>query len=192
MKLQTMLLPTGEFLLIFSEAPRPLPTEEDGWPAEFRDQIGAAAVLFVEHSVEIENAYVDSAAKRVIPREIRVLSDEPYAPSGLDCPCWPEGVETDARCGGCPKRRPETAIDKAKPEHHDLRVGDLVKIKGMSVYGFFDGDGRVGKILKVNERVPEHDGELFLVVEFYSDEFKTVRRFYRAEQLERLLSGTLD
>lgn len=62
MKLSTMLLPTGEFILICSEVPRPHPSIE--LLSELKQATGAAAVLFVEQLIEAEDALIDENARR--------------------------------------------------------------------------------------------------------------------------------
>jgi hypothetical protein len=64
MKLSTMLLPTGEFILVFSEA-------KGGDPQRYRDGLdgirehtGAAGVFVTDQSVEVEDALFDGAARR--------------------------------------------------------------------------------------------------------------------------------
>lgn len=61
MKLQTMLLPTGEFVLIASNCPR-TPTDEA--LIEFRKAIGAVGVFMTDEDVEVENAFIDETARR--------------------------------------------------------------------------------------------------------------------------------
>lgn len=70
MKLSTMLLPTGEFILIGSEAAEnSLPPEE--FLLDLRKQVGAAAILFTTHPVEGVDALYDQNAIR------RFFDDEP-------------------------------------------------------------------------------------------------------------------
>lgn len=73
MKLQTMLLPTGEFILVGSNCKQPHPTAQllDGLKAA----IGAAAVLIVEQDVQVEDALVDESAIRVEPPELADAKD---------------------------------------------------------------------------------------------------------------------
>jgi hypothetical protein len=63
MKLSTMLLPTGEFMLIGSNCKQPHPSAE--LLVGLKEAIGAAAVLILEQDVEIDNALFDEAARRV-------------------------------------------------------------------------------------------------------------------------------
>lgn len=60
MKLQTMLLPTGEFVLVLSEAP----DNSAQWGQEFREKTGAVAMLVTTEPVEIVDALVDDEAIR--------------------------------------------------------------------------------------------------------------------------------
>jgi hypothetical protein len=73
MKLQSMLLPTGEFVLIASEATRPV--HPDGL-AEFREKSGAAAMLFTNEPVEVENAFVDENAVRADERVVSYWQED--------------------------------------------------------------------------------------------------------------------
>lgn len=62
MKLQTMILPTGEFILIASGASKPLPSE---LATKFRKQTGAVALFQTETDpVEVVNAAIDENAVR--------------------------------------------------------------------------------------------------------------------------------
>lgn len=61
MKLSTMLLPTGEFVLIASQCP-PGPTDES--LVAFRKAIGAAGVFMTDEDVEVEDAFPDENAVR--------------------------------------------------------------------------------------------------------------------------------
>jgi hypothetical protein len=63
MKLSTMLLPTGEFLLVASGCP----AESQPSPEvlkSLQEKTGAVSVLFCEQDIEIENAIVDPEARR--------------------------------------------------------------------------------------------------------------------------------
>lgn len=72
MKLQTLLLPTGEFVLVISEAPTPLTTGLD----DLRERTGAAYVLATDQAVEVDNALVDEKARRAEPSFIRATGGE--------------------------------------------------------------------------------------------------------------------
>jgi len=63
MKLKTMLLPTGEFIIVGENAPQDdLPPNE--LMSEFAKATGAAGVLFTRHDVEVEDALFDENARR--------------------------------------------------------------------------------------------------------------------------------
>lgn len=61
MKLSTMTLPTGEFVLVISEV-KGTPFGSD--MSEWRDQIGAAGLLVTEQSVEVDDAVIQDEARR--------------------------------------------------------------------------------------------------------------------------------
>lgn len=67
MKLSTMLLPTGEFVFIASEAPREDPAKLLGGLVEFRKLAGAAAVFLTDLPIEIDDAMFDENARRAAP-----------------------------------------------------------------------------------------------------------------------------
>lgn len=60
MKLQTMLLPTGEFVLILSEAPEAYAD----WAEDFKNRTGAAAMLVTTEDVEVVDTLFDENARR--------------------------------------------------------------------------------------------------------------------------------
>lgn len=64
MKLQTMLLPTGEFALVISEAGGTDPAAYRENLLEFRDAAGAAALFITDQEVTVENALVDEGTHR--------------------------------------------------------------------------------------------------------------------------------
>ena len=66
MKLSTMLLPTGEFIIVGSGVAHDrLPSKEV--LSNFQDQTGAASILFCDQEVEVEDAIVDPDARRHEP-----------------------------------------------------------------------------------------------------------------------------
>lgn len=63
MKLHTLTLPTGEFVLVASEVPADnMPPQ--GFAVDLREQTGAAAMIAIDQTVEIENAFIEADAKR--------------------------------------------------------------------------------------------------------------------------------
>lgn len=67
MKLSTMLLPTGEFILVGSDTKlRPEQLDLKSFK-EARDTVGAAAFLFFSEDVEVEDAFFDENARRANP-----------------------------------------------------------------------------------------------------------------------------
>jgi hypothetical protein len=60
MKLSTMLLPTGEFIMILSEAPEAYAE----WAEEFKERTGAAAMLITTEPVVSEDALYVGVARR--------------------------------------------------------------------------------------------------------------------------------
>lgn len=90
MKLSTMLLPTGEFILIVAgvDLSNLVPTERER-AQTFRDSIGAAGVLFLStaEDLEIDNAFFDSDARRADRPAITwgpEPEDEPWTPKPGD------------------------------------------------------------------------------------------------------------
>lgn len=66
MKLQTMLLPTGEFVLVLSEVTPNSPTGEFlNNLQKFKESTGAAALFVTNESAEVEDALYDDDARRV-------------------------------------------------------------------------------------------------------------------------------
>lgn len=63
MRLRTMTLPTGEFIIVGSGVQPPLPRGES--LSNLKAATGAAAVLILEQDVDIEDALVDENARRV-------------------------------------------------------------------------------------------------------------------------------
>jgi hypothetical protein len=63
MKLKTMLLPTGEFVLVVSEKPNATPEELEAWQ-NIRDSVGAACVIWSAEEIEVEDALYDGGARR--------------------------------------------------------------------------------------------------------------------------------
>jgi len=93
MKLQTMTLPTGEFLLIASELRIP-ESAQASTVEQFRilhERAGAAAGWITDQPVEVENAYIDEGARRALaeiePEETYDDSEDPDYDEG-DCRGW--------------------------------------------------------------------------------------------------------
>jgi len=64
MKLQTMLLPTGEFMLVLDQNSRPIDDNVQEILQSLKRETGAAAVFMVPESIEVVDAMVDENAVR--------------------------------------------------------------------------------------------------------------------------------
>lgn len=93
MKLSTMTLPTGEFLLVVSGKTNAAADEIAGWQV-IRDSIGAACVIWSAEDIEVENALFDVDARRrepdpdldFTPDQLlldRIAESKYFSPAGL-------------------------------------------------------------------------------------------------------------
>jgi hypothetical protein len=64
MKLKTMLLPTGEFIIVIGDAAGTDPQVYRDNLEDFRERTGAVAVFVTDQSVEVEDALYDGGARR--------------------------------------------------------------------------------------------------------------------------------
>jgi hypothetical protein len=177
MKLQTLTLPTGQFMIIVSEAPLAWVGALDTKKLrdELRESTGAVDTIFTDQPVEVQDAYELNAHRGDEGKRWLTGLLEPATQiatfSVHDEPAEPELVDL-------------SAYDALADGDRVFRVGDRVWMSGISEYGT-NVDGLVGRI--INLKSPHADG-VHLRVPALSDMTVTVR----PQQLEPLAGGTVD
>jgi hypothetical protein len=127
-----MLLPTGEFVLVLSEAP----SVNADWAKEFKERSGAAAMLVTTEAVDVENALYDENAYRA--GDVGEWKDLGYTNEGsLDSFFRP--IHDDRRYAVTPGSVFMAPLD----ESHTFRADDFVRahLEPQTIGITFDAQG---------------------------------------------------